>query len=260
MPPATFLRDSLAPLVDLVFPPRCPLCGDAIAQQDGLCTACWGNLAIPTGDQCARCQHPLSGPAEPGSECAACLASPPKHRGIAAGTLYNEPSRKLVLAFKHGGRITLASLMAGLVAARLPALDGEWVIVPVPLHRWRLWRRGYNQAAVLARALGRRTGRTVLVDALLRTRATPTLGGLGKRDRRKALAGAITAHPGRVAAIKGKAIILVDDVLTSGATTDACITALKKAGAQQVLIACFARVMVDGAAGSLRPDNETPGV
>ncbi len=260
MPPAAFLRESLAPLVDLVFPPRCPICGDAIAQQDGLCTACWATLVIPSGDQCARCQRPLASTAEPGSECGPCLASPPRHSGIAAGTLYNEPSRKLVLAFKHGGRITLASLMAGLVAARLPPLDGDWTIVPVPLHRWRLWRRGYNQAAVLARALGRRTGRTVLVDALQRTRATPTLGGLGKRERRKALAGAIAANPARAAAIKGRAIILVDDVLTSGATTDACITALKKAGAQQVLIACFARVMEDGGAALPRPESETPGV
>lgn len=243
VPPAAFLRESLAPLVDLIFPPRCPLCGDAIAEQAGLCAACWGTLAIPSGKQCARCQLPLRASSDPAEQCVQCLAQPPLHGGIAAGTIYNDPSRKLVLAFKHGGKITLAALMAGMIAARLPPLEGEWVIVPVPLHRWRLWRRGYNQAAVLARALGRRTGHAVIVDALVRTRATPSLGGLGKQERRKALLGAIAASPARQAELSGQSVVLVDDVLTSGATSDAAIRALRAAGAERVIVACFARVI-----------------
>ena len=258
---AAFLRESLAPLVDLVFPPRCPLCGEGIGEQIGLCPACWASLVIPAGAVCTTCQRPL--PEQrigPGAQCAPCLQSPPVHAGIAAGTLYNEPSRKLVLAFKHGGRIALAPLMAGLIAARLPQVAEDAVIIPVPLHRWRLWRRGYNQAALLAQALARHVRRPVLVDALVRTRQTPVLGGLGKQERRKALAGAIAVRESRKGMVSGRPVILVDDVLTSGATTDACVRVLKKAGAASVTIACFARVLEDEAMGASQSPNETPGV
>ena len=255
------MRESVAPLVDLVFPPRCPLCGDAIGEQSGLCTGCWQSLVIPAGPGCARCQRPLPEmPESVSAECPPCMAQPPVHDGIAAGTLYNEPSRKLVLAFKHGGRITHATLMAGLIAARLPQGEDDWLLVPVPLHRWRLWRRGYNQAAVLAQAIARRTRSAVIVDALLRTRPTPVLGGLGKRERAKALAGAIAANPARLTAIRGRNVILVDDVLTSGATTEACTRVLKKAGATKVVIACFARVLDEAGPGSASFLSETPGV
>ena len=134
--------------------------------------------------------------------------------------------------------------MARFVSARLPQrVDADWLVVPVPLHRWRLWRRGYNQAALLARGIAESRGCSVLVDGLVRTRPTPTLGGLGRRARARALSGAITVHPRRSEQIKGRRIVLVDDVLTSGATSDACTRALLRAGAQEVLIACFARVM-----------------
>ncbi|MFN4112363.1 MAG: ComF family protein [Sphingomonadaceae bacterium] len=171
------------------------------------------------------------------------MGSAPLHDGIAAGTLYNEPSRQLVLAFKHGGRIALAPLMAGLIAARLPPLEGEWLMIPVPLHRWRLWRRGYNQAALLAGEIARRTGHALLVDGLVRTRRTPVLGGLGKRKRKQVLAKAIAVNPARLGRLRHAQVILVDDVMTSGATTDACVRALKKAGAGKVVVACFARVL-----------------
>lgn len=257
---AALLRESLAPLVDLVFPPRCPLCGDAIGDQSGLCPACWATLVIPAGMVCATCQRPLpeqhTGHAV---HCAPCLQSPPMHAGIAAGTLYNEPSRQLVLAFKHGGRIALAPMMAGLIAARLLPVAEDAVIVPVPLHRWRLWRRGYNQAVLLAQALGRQTGRNVLVDALVRTKQTPVLGGLGKSERRKVLAGAIRVRDSRKARLVGRQIVLVDDVLTSGATTDACVRVLRQAGASSVTIACFARVLEDDAIAVAHAANETPG-
>ena len=112
------LATGLAPLVDLVFPPRCPGCGLALAAQDGLCVTCWDQLERPDVD-----------PAD----------------GVVAATLYGPVSRKLVLAFKHGGRIALAPMLARMIVARLPALPGAWLVVPVPLHRGRLWRRGYNQ-------------------------------------------------------------------------------------------------------------------
>lgn len=228
----------------MVFPPRCPLCGTGITEQAGLCAACWNELAIPGEPSCQLCQRPFAPGIVDGSICAPCLADPPRHDGIAAGTLYNDGSRKLVLAFKHGGRIALAPMLARFMAARLSQAVGPgWLIIPVPLHRWRLWRRGYNQAALLGRELAKARGADLLVDGLIRRKQTPPLGGLGRKARARALSGAIAINLRRHARIKGAQIVLVDDVLTSGATTNACVGALKRAGAAEVVVACFARVM-----------------
>ncbi|MCB2065878.1 MAG: ComF family protein [Erythrobacter sp.] len=211
------LKQSFAPLVDLIYPPRCPLCGDAIAAQEGLCTQCWSTLEVPTGL--------------------------PDADRITAATYYNDAARQLVLNFKHGRKIALAAMMARQIAARLPVLEGEWLVTPVPLHRWRLWQRGYNQSALIARELAPRVGAQLLVDGLLRVRRTPSLGGLGREQRAQVLKGAIAVNQRRSARIAGAQVLLVDDVLTSGATTNACIAALEAAGAARVRIACFARVL-----------------
>lgn len=235
----------LTPIIDLVFPPRCPLCGDALAQQGGLCAACWTRLAVPGEPACSTCQRPLSDSVVRAGDvqCAPCMSSPPRHAGIAAATLYNDASRELVLAFKRGKRIALADLLSRLMVRRLPELEGEWLVVPVPLHRWRLWERGFNQSALLADRIARVIHQPLVVDALERRKRTPSLGGLGKRARAEALRGAITPHPRRAARVKGANVLLIDDVMTSGATTNACLAALRKAGARQVRIACFARVL-----------------
>lgn len=239
------LFEALSPLVDLIYPPRCPSCGTGIAAQDGLCATCWGLLVLPGEPCCSLCQRPFtdSEPASDGAICAPCLASPPRHDGIAAATLYAEESRKLVLAFKHGRRIAMAPMLARQIAARLPQLDGPWLVIPVPLHPLRLWQRGYNQSALLAREVARLRGQTLLVDGLLRRKRTPPLGGLGRLARARALSGAIAVNPRREGQIKGARVVLVDDVLTGGATSDACVYALKRAGAEKVIIACFARVL-----------------
>lgn len=240
------LGRSMKPLVDFVYPPRCPVCGTALADQDGLCAECWGLLDIPGGET-------------------AVLAIP--QAGVVpiyAATLYNEASRRLVLDYKHGGRITHARLLARLIAARLPdpaAGHDAPLLVPVPLHRWRLWHRGFNQAALLAKELAPMGKGESLLDGLLRRRRTPSLGGLGREARERALAGAITVHPRRLAQIAGRDVVLVDDVFTSGATARACHAALVGAGARSVSIACFARVdiLVAGReAAFVSPENETP--
>ncbi len=247
------LSRALEPVVDFVFPPRCPACGAGVGRHGGLCTECWAGLAIPTEPWCASCQRPFgaNGPGA-GAICGPCLADPPRHDGIFAGTLYTPVSRKLILAFKHGRRIALAPMLAGLIAARLAPGWESRLIVPVPLHRSRLWSRGYNQAALLGRELEKVGAGWLLVDALERRKRTPSLGGLGRAARRKALSGAIAVR--RPAEVKGRDVLLVDDVLTSGATSNACVVALKRAGARSVSIACFARVL-DEAAGAAK---ETP--
>ncbi len=234
---------ALAPVVDLVFPPRCPLCGEGLAAQGGLCSACWGELAIPGEPCCATCQRPFGEGITTGTVCAPCLSAPPRHAGIAAGTLYNDAARKLVLAFKHGRRIALAPLLARLIAPKLGEVDNEWLVVPVPLHRWRLWRRGFNQSALLAQELAKATGAQLLVDGLVRRKATPMLGGLGRKARERALSGAIAVNPRRAVLLKDRRVLLVDDVLTSGATTSTCVSVLRRAGASEVRIACFSRVL-----------------
>ena len=148
-----------------------------------------------------------------------------------------------MLAFKYGRRVALGALLGRLIAARVGDLAGEWLVVPVPLHRWRLWKRGFNQSALLARTIAAAPGRTLAVDALVRTRATPSLGGLGRIERAKALRGSIVVKPQWKARLRDAQVLLVDDVMTSGATSDACVRALRRAGSTRVRIACFARVL-----------------
>ena len=263
------LADGLRSLVDLVYPPRCALCGAAIAEQTGLCAVCWSELELPGQPCCSTCQRPMSAKqVAQNLQCGGCQGDAPNHSGIHAATLYNDASRKLVLNFKHGRRIALARLLGRLMARQLPPSSDPSeplpLLVPVPLHYWRLWGRGFNQAALLAREIARLGKGELAVDALVRKKQTPSLGGLGRADRERILSGSIALRKSRVGCIAGRHIILVDDVLTSGATSRACVAALLEGGAASVRIACFARVPADGSSDSSKrkvrnAENTTPG-
>ncbi|MEM7688187.1 MAG: ComF family protein [Pseudomonadota bacterium] len=244
---ASDLRAGLSPLVDLVYPPRCPLCGVAIAAHGGLCSECWSALEAPPEPGCSACGRPMTGSDATDGKCWQCSEEMPRHCGVIAPTIYNDASRDLLLRFKHGGKITLAKLMARMMAGRLnEAKPGEGpLLIPVPLHRSRLWTRGYNQAALLASELAKLGKGELRVDALERAKRTPSLGGLGREARQKALDRAIVVRPGHISAIRGRDVLLVDDVYTSGATSGVCTAALLDGGARSVTIVCFAQV-IDG--------------
>lgn len=237
-----------APL-DYALPPRCPACGVIVGEDRAFCATCWHALDRLGDGGCAHCRLPLGDAALPGDLCAPCLAKPPPHGAVYAATAYDRTSAAIALKLKYGQRIGLAGLMAREIARQLPPSSADWLLVPVPLHRWRLWRRGYNQALLIAEDLARLTGQGVLRDALVRTKATRPLGHMTPPQRRRALSGAFRIAPERQRAVAGRTLLLIDDVFTSGATAAACARALRRAGASSVHVACWARVVPGRADG-----------
>jgi ComF family protein len=233
-------------VLDLALPPRCPGCGAIVAARDRFCAPCWTSLRFLGPPWCAACNMPFAYERAAGERCAPCLADPPDHAGIRAAVAYGAVARTLALRLKYGGRTAYAETAARLMLRHLPG-DAA-LLVPVPLHRWRLWRRGFNQAALIGAALARLSGVPHDPHVLVRRRATPTLRGRTPRERRAAVSGAFAIAPGRPA-LRGRAIVLVDDVHTTGATADACVAALRRAGAASVTIMAWARVLGDADAG-----------
>jgi ComF family protein len=238
------LARPFARIADLALPPRCPGCGAITPADHRFCAACWGSLEFLGPPWCAACHAPFGHDRGEGARCAACLADPPPHDGIRAAVAYGEVARGLALKLKYSGRLACAATMARAMARLMPA-EAE-LLVPVPLHRWRLWSRGYNQAGLIAAALSRAHGVPFAPDLLRRVKATPVLRGLGARARSRAVAGAFALAPDARGALAGRTVVLVDDVHTSGATANACARLLKRGGAARVILLCWARVLEGG--------------
>ncbi len=232
----------------LLYPSQCISCGEALAEDFGLCGTCWAQTPFITGLICDSCGAPLPGEAAPGETltCDECLhVKRPWSRGRAA-LLHRDNARRLVLALKHHDRTDLARPAGRWLARALaPIRRPGMLIVPVPLHWTRLIARRYNQAALLARALARETGLEYAPDALIRPRRTPPLKGAGRLQRFATLQGAIRLHPKRTGQLKERDVLLVDDVMTTGATLAAATEAALAAGARDVFTLVLARAVKD---------------
>lgn len=230
-----------------MFPPRCIACGAGVAADFGLCPACWRETPFASGLVCDKCGAPLPGADEGKPEyCDDCLTiARPWQRGRAA-LVYKDAARRMVLAFKHGDRLDLRRPLAGwMLRAAAPLLEPGMVLAPVPLHRLRLLKRRYNQSALLSGAVARAAGLTHVVDLLQRTRATRSQEGLHRDERFANLSGAVRINPRRAGLLAGRHVLLVDDVMTSGATFAVCADACLAAGAENVSVLALARVAKD---------------
>lgn len=234
-------------LIDLILPPRCLACAAPVDRQGGLCGHCWAGLSFITTPCCARCGLPFTHDLGRDAMCAACAAAEPAFTRARAALVYDDASRPLILAFKHADRTRSAGPFGAWMArAGVELLADADLIVPVPLHRRRLAHRLYNQSALLAQAIARASGVAWDPLVLARRRATPSQAGLGRLGRARNVAGAFAVRPGRRGAVAGRRLVLVDDVLTTGATVDACARALLRAGASRVDVLTLARVVPDG--------------
>ncbi len=240
------LMRGLQTMVRLVYPPRCPSCGGMVETDFGLCGACWRDTPFVSGLVCDLCGVPLPGQSQEAEHCDECLSVPRPWQHGRAAMLYRDTGRKLVLMLKHGDRHDIAAAAARWMAGRVrPLLAADAVAVPVPLHLRRHLGRRFNQSALLAGALARETGIGFCPDALIRLRHTPSLDGKGRDDRFATLDSAIGVAPRRAAMLAGRPVLIVDDVMTSGATLSAAAGACHAAGAKEVCVCVLARVAKD---------------
>ena len=236
----------LQTLLHAVFPPECLSCRARVASDDGLCGPCWRDTAFITGDVCDGCGVPMRGDVEGGDKCDDCMRiARPWDQGRAA-LLYKDRGRKLVLALKHGERHDIVRPAGRWLAKAARGILREGaVIAPVPLHWTRMVRRRYNQSALIAQAMARELGNPYCADLLKRERATTTLDGKSREARFLEISGAITVQSRRAHRIEGRSVLLVDDVMTSGATLAACTEACLASRASEVCVVTLARVAKD---------------
>lgn len=225
--------------LDFALPPRCAGCGTIVTDVHSFCLQCWKSIEFLGESGCGTCGLPLE--STEATTCGVCLARPPRIARTRAAVAYGDLSRSLAIRLKYGRKVAIARTMARYMAPLLAHSDGDAVLVPVPLHRSRLWKRGFNQSALVARELSRRSA--VPTDPLIlrRTRRTPALKGMSPAQRRKTVGGVFKVA--KAPSVDGRTVILVDDVLTTGSTAEACARALQRAGAARVELITWARVV-----------------
>ena len=230
---------------EFVYPAACPGCGDPVAAHGGLCANCWGDISFISGPACGACGAPLIAELGEGALCDSCVTAPPAWSEGAAAVIYEGAGRRLVLALKHADRLDLAPLAGGWMARAGGDLIADAdLIAPAPLHWRRRMKRRFNQAAELARETACAAGRenALALDLLVRSRVTASQDGKNRAERHRNVADAF--HPARrwAARLRGARVLLVDDVMTTGATLSACAEACRAAGAANVNVLVMARV------------------
>jgi ComF family protein len=224
--------------LDFALPPRCAGCGTIVGDVHSFCPDCWKDVEFLGETGCSTCGLPLQTTEQ--TTCAVCLAKPPRIARTRAAVAYGDLARSLAIRLKYGRKVAIARTMARYMAP-LVGEGTDRLLVPVPLHRTRLWGRGFNQSALVARELSRRLGIAANPLALRRIRRTPPLKGMSPLQRRKTVAGAFRVRD--KTAVAGKTVILIDDVLTTGSTVEACARTLKRAGAARIELVSWARVV-----------------
>lgn len=236
----------LLAIIDIILPPRCILTGEKVDAQGTVSPKAWAELGFITAPFCSVCGFPFDFEVTKGQEalCAACLKDRPVFESARSALVYNDASRDFILGFKHGDQThAVVTMVPWLKMAAGDYLEKADVFVPVPLHRWRLLRRRYNQAALMAQSLGRACGKRSVLNGLLRTRSTPSQGHLKANERALNVKRAFSVNPKRRSELAGKNVVLVDDVYTTGSTVEECTKALLEAGAAKVYVLTLARVV-----------------
>ncbi len=240
--------------LDTILPPRCPITGESVDYQGAISASAWRYLNFITAPYCKKCGIPFSfnrqeeaeNQGENGEICLRCMEKPPLYDCARACMIYDDMSRFLILGFKHGDKTYLARNFAPWMQnSGREFLSKTDAIIPVPLHRSRLRARRYNQAVILSAGLEKITGIRCYHDALIRTRATPSQGRLSTKERHKNVRKAFSVRRKYIDKLKGKNVVLMDDVYTTGATVNECTKALKTAGVKEVYVLTLARVVKD---------------
>ncbi len=234
-------------MLDAVLPPLCLSCGEIVETTGGLCAACWPGFAFIAPPYCARCAYPFARQLGAEALCGACATRAPRYRRARAALVYDDRSRKLVLPFKHGDRTDIARACGAWMArAGAELLADADLVAPVPLHWRRLFARRYNQAQLLARiavAAAPSTRARLIPDLMRRRRSTGSQSGLAAKQRHDNVRRAFDLNPRWAPLVSGKSVLLVDDVLTTGATVEACARVLQRGGARHVDVLTLARVV-----------------
>ncbi|MER2520924.1 MAG: ComF family protein [Bdellovibrionales bacterium] len=228
--------------LDLLFPPLCLSCGTVVGTNGALCPRCWQNVSFIAPPLCHGCGMPFEIPMNDKELCPDCKDKPHIFASARASFLYDTKSRKIVLGFKHGDQTHAAQALASWIYhAGEPYWREADIIAPVPLHRWRLLKRRYNQSALLAKALSNLAKKPVCMQTLVRTRATDSQGHRTRKQRQENVAGAFAVQKKYQTKIQNACVVLIDDVMTTGATLDECARTLISSGAKKVYALTLAR-------------------